>query len=120
MNMVGTPDAGGSGIDPEVAAAARAKLRSSFGAHLAAKASDAFCLAVAQPSSLEVRTRTFGAGPEAMPGPQTTSAVIEFVDRPADFERSTAIRRRATTAILRDLQGGEEGHAAAARHAGPA
>jgi serine protease AprX len=122
MNVVETPDGGGSGIDPEVAAAARAKLRASFGAHLADKASDAFCLAVAQPSGLEVRTGTFGAGPEAMPGPQAMPAVIEFVDGPdGDFERSSAIRRRATAAILRDLEGEEGGaQAAAAKRAGAA
>jgi serine protease AprX len=121
MNVVEPPGAGGVQVDPEVASAARAKVEASFGAHLAAKASDAFCLAVAQPTGLEVRTRTFRVGAEAMPTPEATPAVIEFADRPdADPEGSRAIRLRATAAILRDLQDAGAEEAIAAKGAGPA
>jgi serine protease AprX len=121
MNVVEPPGAGGAQIDQEVASAARAKLHASFGEHLAAKASDEFCVALAQLTGLEVRTRTFNVGAEAVAAPAATPAVIEFADRPdEDLEGSRAIRRRATAAILRDLQDAGGTEAVAAKGAGPA
>ncbi len=122
MSVVEPPGAGGIQVDEEVASTARAKVQASFGEHLAAKASDEFCVAVAQVTGLEVRTGTFRLGAEAMAAPpEATPAVIEFASAPGeDIEQSKAIRRRATAAILRDLEGEEGGPAIAAKHAGPA
>jgi serine protease AprX len=121
MSVVEPPGAGGIPVDQEIASTARAKVQASFGSHLAAKASDEFCVALAQLTGLEVRTRTFRVGAEAMAAPEATPAVIEFAAGPdEDLEGSKAIRRRATAAILRDLEdaGGEA--AVAAKRAGPA
>lgn len=122
MVIVQPPGTRGITVDPEVATAARTKVQASFGSDLADKASDEFCVAVAQLSGLEFTTRTFRIGAEAAAAaPEATSAVIEFVDRPAeDPEESAAIRKRAAAAILRDLAGEEGGLATAAKQAGPA
>ena len=119
--MVEPPGAGGLPVDAQVATAARTKVRASFGTHLAEKASDEFCLALAQLSGFEFATRTFRIGAEAVAAPEATPAVIEFVDRPGeDLAQSAAIRRRATRAILRDLEGEEGVPRVAAKQAGPA
>jgi serine protease AprX len=118
MNTAEPP--GSARAEANVAGAARAKVRTSFGHHLAEKASDEFCLAAAQLTGLEFNTGMFRIEAEAAPAPTATSAVIEFVDGAGDdYERTTALRRRAATAILRDLESGE-GMAVAAKQAGPA
>ncbi len=105
----------------ELAAAARSKVRASLGADLADKASDEFCVAVAQLSGVELSTGTFRAGIESMAPPEAAPAVIEFAGGPPDdADESAAIRRRATQAILRELEGDENASALAAKQAGPA
>src|SRR6266542_2117142 len=110
MSVVEPPGAGGIQVDEEVASTARAKVQASFGEHLAAKASDEFCVAVAQVTGLEVRTGTFRLGAEAMAAPpEATPAVIEFASAPGeDIEQSKAIRRRATAARSEERRVGKE------------
>ena len=104
-------------IEPALLAQARALVRSAYGAELAAKASDEFCLAAVRPAEAAVGLETMTRGAEAVAAPPT---VLEFALPSEEAEWAPALRRGAARAALEALPDRDDVPPAVVQQVGPA